>query len=447
MNPNLSLRRRRFFLLMCVVVALIGNLVAQQFARGQVLEWARQLGTSNRNRSTSVSADGEGSVYISGYTVEDLVGGEIRPSYEAFVSKYDVVGTLQWTRQLGTGTPRSVWGYGVSADGQGNVYISGSTSGNLAGGPNPALNDAFLSKYDDTGARQWIRQLGTAATDECYGVSADGQGNVYISGSTNFNLGGTNAGNSDAFLSKYDAAGTLLWTRQLGTFGFDVSYGVSADGVGNIYISGYTSGSLGGPNIGNHDAFVSKYDATGTLQWTRQLGTPYADESRSVSADGLGNIFISGFTYGDLGAPNSGESDAFVSKYDAAGTLQWTRQLGTVNFDANYGISVSADNLGNAYIAGSTAGSLGGPSRGGYDAFVGKFDSAGTLQWMQQTGTNGFDVSYGVSAKGVGSVYISGQSYGGIFLAKFGVPEPASATLLAIALTSLPARRRAASRK
>ena len=63
------------------------------------------------------------------------------------------------------------------------------------------------------------------------------------------------------------------WTRQLGTSATDVSYGVSADGLGNVYISGYTDGSLGGPNAGGTDAFVSKYDAAGTLQWTRQLGT------------------------------------------------------------------------------------------------------------------------------------------------------------------------------
>ena len=107
------------------------------------------------------------------------------------------------------------------------------------------------------------------------------------------------------------------------------SYGVSADGLGNVYISGYTYGSLGGPNAGSDDAFVSKYDAAGTLQWTRQLGTSAIDRSYGVSADGLGNVYISGYTSGSLGGPNAGGNDAFVSKYDAAGTLQWTRQLGT----------------------------------------------------------------------------------------------------------------------
>ena len=104
----------------------------------------------------------------------------------------------------------------------------------------------------------WIRQLGTSDFDTSWGVSADSLGNVYISGRTRGSLGGQNAGLSDAFVSKYDAAGTLLWTEQLGTSSSDASYGVSADSLGNVYISGSTRGSLGGPNAGGSDAFLVK---------------------------------------------------------------------------------------------------------------------------------------------------------------------------------------------
>ena len=87
---------------------------------------------------------------------------------------------------------------------------------------------------------------------------------------------------------------SIEWTRQLGTSAVDMSHGVSADGLGNVYISGDTTGSLGGPSAGGYDAFVSKYDAAGNFQWTRQLGTSSTDESYGVSADGLGNVYISG---------------------------------------------------------------------------------------------------------------------------------------------------------
>ena len=234
-------------------------------------------------------------------------------------------------------------------------------------------SDTFISKYDAAGTLLWTEQLGSNSSDVSIGVSADGLGNVYISGSTFGDLGGTNAGSNDAFVSKYDAAGTLLWTEQLGSNSSDVSYSVSADGLGNVYISGSTQGDLGGTNAGDWDAFVSKYDAAGTLLWTEQLGSNSSDVSYSVSADGLGNVYISGSTQGDLRGTNAGDSDAFASKYDVAGALLWTEQLGSNSIDLSY--DVSADGLGNVYISGSTQGDLGGTNAGDWDAFVAKFSN------------------------------------------------------------------------
>ena len=94
---------------------------------------------------------------------------------------------------------------------------------------------------------------------------------------------------------------------------------MSADDLGNVYISGYTGDSLGGQtSAGGLDPFVSKYNAAGTLQWTRQLGTSSDDLSLSVSADGLGNVYISGGSTGSLAGPNTGGYDAFVAKISGA---------------------------------------------------------------------------------------------------------------------------------
>ena len=64
---------------------------------------------------------------------------------------------------------------------------------------------------------EWIQQFGTTRSDSAHSVAADGLGNVYVSGQTSGNLGGDNAGSSDAFLSKFDSSGGLLWSQQLGT--------------------------------------------------------------------------------------------------------------------------------------------------------------------------------------------------------------------------------------
>jgi hypothetical protein len=219
---------------------------------------------------------------------------------------------LEWIRQFGTSSNDISWD--VSADGLGSVYISGLTAGSLEG-TNAGDDDAFISKYDASGTLQWTQQFGTGADDRSRGVSADGLGNIYVSGWTLGNLEGSNAGDWDAFVSKYDAGGTLQWTQQVGTSSLDLSYDVSADGQGSVYISGSTKGDLEGVNAGNHDAFISKYDAGGILQWTRQIGTSSDDRAYSVSADGLGNVYLSGFTEGSLAAPNAGGRDVILVKF------------------------------------------------------------------------------------------------------------------------------------
>jgi hypothetical protein len=85
-----------------------------------------------------------------------------------------------------------------------------------------------------------------------------------------------------------ESAYNVPWIGQLGTASFDEARGVSADGLGNVFVSGYTAGSLpGNTSAGSTDAFVSKYDAAGTLAWTNQLGSTAFDDSWSVSADGV----------------------------------------------------------------------------------------------------------------------------------------------------------------
>ncbi len=368
-------------------------------AAAQDLLWVRQFGTATSDVVSRVAVDGAGNACIAGAT------GAIRR--DVFHAKYDPAGALLFTRQFGT--TEDDFAHDVAVDGADNAYIAGFTKGNL-GGSNAGRHDVFLVKYDTAGTRLWTRQIGTGREDVATGVAVDGAGNAYITGETAGSLGGPNAGGYDAFLAKYDAAGNLLWTRQMGTEFNDRAQDVAVDGAGNAYIAGHTSGSLGGPYAGNGDAFLAKYDASGTLLWTRQTGTTGIDQAWGVAVDDVGNAYITGWTSGSLGGTNAGGHDTFLAKYDTAGALLWTRQAGTAGIDVAYGVAV--DGAGNAYITGITHGNLGGTSAGSGDVFLASYDAAGNLLWTRQTGTEFNDVAYGVAVDGTGNAYIAGRTYG-----------------------------------
>ena len=402
--------------------------------------WVRQLGTAEQDESTGVAVDTAGNAFISG-TTRGALGGPNLGLDDAFLSKYDSAGTLLWTRQFGL-TSQDM-SSGVAVDASGNAFISGWTS-------NKELRDSFLAKYDTTGTLLWSRQIGTTAGDAANAVTVDGAGNAFISGFTEGSLAAPSNGKADAFLAKYDTGGTLLWSRQIGTMDTDTSSGVAVDAQGNAFISGYTSLNLGGPSAGGDDTFLAKYDAAGALLWTRQIGTSSDDRGNAVAVDAAGNAYVSGTTSGSLGGPHSGATDAFIAKYDPLGTLLWTRQLGTEFTEFLNGIAVNP--AGNIVITGFTGGSLGGPIGGSWDSFLASFDPDGTLLWKFQMGTPVIDVSQGAFLDSSGNAWISGYTSGSLggansgrldaFVARIAVPEPGAAGLLALASIGVLTRRR-----
>lgn len=432
---SLTNRREQKLLLLAVLAVTLGSLASPAVAEDPYdLAWTRQLGTPAWDESTSAAVDAVGNVFISGWTGGNLEGSNAG-GRDAFLRKYDTSGNVLWTRQLGTS--ENEYSYAVAADTAGNVFISGSTYGTL-NWPNEGNGDAFLSKYDSSGSLVWTRQLGTSNYDSSYGMAVATDGNVLITGPTWGNLGGTYSGYDDAFVSKYDTSGNVLWTRQLGTSDSDDSHGVTTDGVGNVFITGFTAGSLDGTNAGDYDAYLSKYDASGNPLWTRQLGTANNDGSFDVAADTVGNVFITGRTAGNLDGSNAGSNDIFVSKYDTQGSLIWTRQQGTSGEEDSR--SVAVDAAGNIFISGGTRGNLGGTNAGDFDAFVTKYDTSGSLLWSHQLGTSSADDSHSVALDASGNVFISGRTNGSLggpnagsydaFVVKFNVPEPSTLGLL-----------------
>lgn len=408
--------------------------------------WRQQFGSAADDQAHAVSVDAAGNIYMAGYTKGALAEGPSAGLNDAFLAKYSAAGTLQWTAQLGTSSDD--YARGVAVDAGGNVYVAGYTYGNLAG--RVGNYDAFLTKYNADGVSQWTQQVGTTAADTGCAITLDGASGVYLTGDTRGGLSGTNAGQNDAHLIKYSADGAWQWSRQLGSSLYDYSYGAAASGSG-IYIAGYTSDALPGQtSAGNYDAYLARYDANGTLAWTRQMGTTGTERGFALAADGAGGVYLAGQTDGAMNGTNAGDFDIFLARIDESGTRTWTRQAGSTLWDRALG--VAADSAGNVYLTGETNGALAGDSAGYADAVLLKYSALGDPLWAAQLGTASQDEAHAIAVAAPDRIYIAGLTLGDLsgtgsygstdaFLIQF-VPEPATLALLFLALAGLPRRGR-----
>ena len=379
----------------------------------------KQLGVAGeKTRTNSVAVDGSGNVYVAGYTYGGL-GGTLTGIDDCFLTMYDSTGNIVRSRQLGAAGAYTE-AYGVAVDGSGNVYVAGYTDGGLPGNiSNTGLSDSFLAKYDSAGNLMYTKQLGAAgAYTWANSAAVDGSGNVYVAGYTDGDLNGTLTGVADFFLAKYDSTGNIVRTIQLGATGaYTEAYGVAVDGSGNVYVSGYTDGGLSGNtgSTGLSDSFLTKYTSAGAWQYTKQLGVANAYTwANSVAVNRSGNAYVAGYTDGVLNGTLTGTADFFVATYDASGNVALTRQLGaTGKYTEAFGVAV--DGSSNVYVAGYTNGGLSGTVNGVEDYFLTAYDPTGSIKYTRQLGTTGaYTEAFGLVVDGSSNVYVAGYTDGGL---------------------------------
>jgi hypothetical protein len=275
-------------------------------------------------------------------------------------------------------------GYAIALDDNGNVYVTGETYSANFPTWNPlqpskrANDDAFVSKLNAAGsALVFSTFLGGNSFDKGFGIAVDGSGNVYVSGdtsSTNFPtvnpIQAAKFGPSDAFVSKLNAAGSvLLYSTYLGGVGDELDAQIAVDSSGNAYVTGITSFSfLSPPDVttptifNGQDVFVAKLNAPGSaVVYSICLCGSASDQSRGIAVDGLGNAYVTGGTastnfpiVNPMQPYRGGTSDAFVTKINDGGGSVPTVTAIQPRSGAR-GTSVNVTLTGTNFVIGSTS--------------------------------------------------------------------------------------------
>jgi uncharacterized protein (AIM24 family) len=301
--------------------------------------WSRRYGSANDDEARGVVTDGSGNVVVTGSFTNtvDFGGGALTSlgSTDIFVAKYAAnSGAHLWSKRLG-GTDFDA-GHGVAVDSGGNVLLAGEfyQTADFGGGPltSAGVGDVFVAKYKSDGSYVWARRAGDVASDVAQSVAVDGSDNVLLTGSFNgsADFGGgplTSAGGDDIFLASYSPAGAPRWSKRFGSTSTDDGYRVATDGSGNVLLSGSFHGQVDfGGGLQNAtallDAFVAKYNPSGTFQWVKHFGGTGSMDINSafgVSADCAGNVIAGGYftgtvDFGDGARTAMGILDGFLIK-------------------------------------------------------------------------------------------------------------------------------------
>jgi uncharacterized delta-60 repeat protein len=238
------------------------------------------------------------------------------------------------------------------------------------------------------GGVYYLSSLAGANTVFARGVVTDSSSNVYtIAYAT-----GQGAGSYDILVAKYDATGVIQWQRNLGGTSTEKGSAIAVDSNDNIYVCGY---SQSGTSL--QDWLIVKYNSSGTLQWQKRLAYANAGEAASISIDSSDNIYLCG----DL---NIGSSyQLAIAKYNTAGTIQWDKTLGDSGTEAGTGIAT--DSAGNFWVTGFDA------STTEYDIMVVKYNSSGTVQVQRRLSGSSSDFGRGVATDSNNNVYVIGETY------------------------------------
>lgn len=274
---------------------------------------------------------------------------------------------------------------GVGVDSSGNAFAAGQTDGTIGGRPAGATSpNTGIVGLTATGSFDWADQRGGASSDIPYGIATDTGGNSYVAGTTRSYLGTGSSSKTETFLAKYNSAGSPVWTEYIPTDGSGdtAAWAVTLDGAGNPIVVGESRANVGGAtnNGGLNDAFIVKYNPSGTVQWSQHIGTNVVDVAHAVITDNVGNIYVTGLTRGDLdGTLIGGRFDAFVAKLGPGGAVDWVTQAGSAADDRGWDIAVDPD--GNVFVVGQY--SLAGAAPTGHGSFLSRFDSNGDLVWSK----------------------------------------------------------------
>lgn len=407
-------------------------------------EWSQVVSTVGNDTWTAIANDQAGNVYVAGtFTGPMKIAGTTLVGFsgtDIFVAKLDPSGKLSWAKQFGDLGDQDV--RAIAVDHDGNVVITGSTTGPVDFGKGAVNGLTYVLKLDASGSPLWSMSCGGIQPPSTYGVGGtgvafDASGDVIVAGE----FGGTancgdvahaSAGGLDILLAKLSGKdGHALWSHSFGDSADQYVRGLAVDSAGNIVISGPENGSanFGGMPLVGAGFYLARFLPSGAHSWSRQWGTS-TDYSLGVAVNSTGGPVVVGtyhsssldFGGGALAAPPPGGAGAFMLALDSNGSHVWSKGMVPASGQGANSVAVAVDSTDGVVATGGFSDSLDIDGMvltvGGLwsNTFVASFDGAGSKVWVRAfSGTTASSVSpSSVAVAPTGAVSLVGAFEGSV---------------------------------
>jgi hypothetical protein len=262
----------------------------------------------------------------------------------------------------------------MEIDGQGNVYIVGSTRSTdfaTPGSYDETFNgndDVFVMKLNpDTNTVHYATYIGGSSDEHANSLVVDSSGNVYVTGITHSNdfpivngVDGVFGGGTEAFILKLNTDGTeLLFSTYIGGSGYEEGNDIAIGPDGDVCITGKTGsidfncsdGTFDTTLNGSGDGFITKIKSDGSeIIYSTLIGGIGTDSGQCLIFDDAGNLYVTGTTHSpDFPTLNAyddslnGVLDVFLLKMSELGSyLLYSTYIGGIEADMPRGICLDA---------------------------------------------------------------------------------------------------------
>ncbi len=369
------------------------------------IEWKASIGGTSADYVSSVETLEDGN-YITA-TVTNSTDGDFAKFKElkyatpyTVLTKYSKNGDILWQDAVGSKGGLTIITDIVTLK-DGAFYAIGYGQ-DIGGESGKGYYDGAVFKFDKKGKQLWYNIFGTSTVDIFNAATITKDGGIVAVGSV-----GNNDEDAEGFgkpeyqsagaIVKFNADGAVVWKDIIGG-NKDSLTGVAESTDGSIYCIGNFYSNEYFKNLGQADSCVLKYSSNGNYVAARSIAGKGNEIFNGITACKDGGIAVVGSSNSsDAGSTDSmfvsdlasrGGYDAYILKYDSDFNLSFAKTFRGQNNDDLTCIRETED--GSFIAAGSSNSSTrdlkGVTTRGGNDIIVVSFNKRGDLSWARSFG-------------------------------------------------------------